>query len=169
MLSKTTKVNYNGCSINNTNKDIDIAKCVKELDLLHKQIEDLNSAAADEVINIEMEYAALRRPVYLKRAVLLRNQPNIWLHAVLDIPYEFSPNDYFFDTKLVRIFSFGANNQLISTSIDVSWKQFQTEKSFFDLFTEMRGCNSQDVSMAIKNDIWPSPFKFVRDSAADKF
>ncbi|XP_029655280.1 NAP1-related protein 1-like [Octopus sinensis] len=82
---------------------------------------------------------------------------------------EFSPNDYFFDTKLVRIFSFGINNQLISTSIDVSWKQFQTEKSFFDLFTEMRGCNSQDVSMAIKNDIWPSPFKFVRDSAADKF
>ncbi|KAJ7560126.1 hypothetical protein O6H91_04G114800 [Diphasiastrum complanatum] len=108
------------------------------------------------------------------------------------ITFNFRPNPYFEDTKLIKIFRFSDEGTTSVSGTSIRWKDGMdvtngvvlekegnkrpfTEESFFKWFTDTQQKDSTDgvqdeTADVIKEDLWPNPLKyFNNDDDSDEY
>ncbi|XP_038977137.1 NAP1-related protein 2-like [Phoenix dactylifera] len=112
------------------------------------------------------------------------------LKSGYSIIFNFSPNPYFEDTKLVKTYSFTEEGVANITGTTIKWKEGMeiangnghekkggkrpfTEESFFSWFGETQQKNFSDgvtdeVAEIIKEDLWPNPLKYFNNEADEE-
>ncbi|OAY75887.1 NAP1-related protein 2 [Ananas comosus] len=107
------------------------------------------------------------------------------------IIFNFSPNPYFEDTKLVKTYSFTEEGTTNINGTKIKWKAGMniangnahekkgskrpfTEESFFSWFSENHQKNladgvSDEVAEIIREDLWPNPLKYFNNEADEDF
>ncbi|XP_042400774.1 NAP1-related protein 2-like [Zingiber officinale] len=59
---------------------------IEKLQEIQEELEKINEEASDKVFEVERKYNEVRRPVYVKRAEIIKNIPDFWLTAFLSHP-----------------------------------------------------------------------------------
>ncbi|XP_020091034.1 NAP1-related protein 2-like isoform X1 [Ananas comosus] len=106
------------------------------------------------------------------------------------IIFNFSPNPYFEDTKLIKTYSFTEEGTTNISGTAIKWKEGMdlangdahekkgskrpfAEESFFSWFSETQQKNLSDgvdeVAEIIKEDLWPNPLKYFNNEADEDF
>lgn len=55
---------------------------MEKLSDIQEQVDKINEAASEEILQVEQKYNKLRRPHYENRAELIEKLPNFWVTAV---------------------------------------------------------------------------------------
>ncbi|XP_024974677.1 NAP1-related protein 2-like isoform X1 [Cynara cardunculus var. scolymus] len=106
------------------------------------------------------------------------------------ITFEFKPNPYFEDTKLVKTIAFCDEGTMKITGTNIKWKEGMgsangvdhgktgnkrpaPEESFFSWFSETHqkeggGLIRDEVAEIIKEDLWPNPLKYFGNDADEE-
>eukprot|EP00262_Sarcandra_glabra_P009617 TRINITY_DN24069_c0_g1_i1.p1 TRINITY_DN24069_c0_g1~~TRINITY_DN24069_c0_g1_i1.p1 ORF type:complete len:259 (-),score=80.59 TRINITY_DN24069_c0_g1_i1:365-1141(-) len=106
------------------------------------------------------------------------------------IMFSFSPNPYFENAKLTKIFSFSDEGTTNITGTTIKWKEGMdisngnaheergnkrpfAEESFFSWFSEIQQKDllegiHDEVADMIKEDLWPNPLKYFNSEADDE-
>ncbi|KNA20411.1 hypothetical protein SOVF_052350 isoform A [Spinacia oleracea] len=104
------------------------------------------------------------------------------------ITFNFSPNPYFEDTKLIKTFTFLDEGTIKVTATSIKWKEgmgipngLDTEKkgnkrshieeSFFSWFSETQHTDDDihdEVAEIIKEDLWPNPLTYFNNEADEE-
>ena len=80
MATKSRKIE--GGAPNEDDISVLIAKNEAEFTSIDEELDELTKKEADEALVIHEKYAKLRRPIYLKRAAIMKKIPHIWLRSV---------------------------------------------------------------------------------------
>lgn len=106
------------------------------------------------------------------------------------ITFNFSPNPYFEDTKLMKMFSFSDEGMTKITGTAIKWKEGMglangvsgekksskrpfSEGSFFSWFSETQQKDlsegfHDEIAEIIKEDLWPNPLKYFNNEADEE-
>ncbi|KAL7192142.1 hypothetical protein ACSBR2_024063 [Camellia fascicularis] len=106
------------------------------------------------------------------------------------ITFNFSPNPYFEDTKLTKVFTFLDDGTTKITATSIKWKEGMgipngvahekkgskrphTDESFFTWFSETQQKVDMDeiqdeVAELIKEDLWPNPLNYFNNDADEE-
>ncbi|XP_074562991.1 NAP1-related protein 2-like isoform X2 [Curcuma longa] len=84
--SKKAKVAEPGAEGEPEPVDGELVLNIEKLQEIQEELEKINEEASDKVFEVEQKYNEVRRPVYVKRADIIKNIPDFWLTAFLSHP-----------------------------------------------------------------------------------
>ncbi|CAD5189287.1 unnamed protein product [Musa acuminata subsp. malaccensis] len=66
--------------------DGELVLSIEKLQEIQDELEKINEEASDKVFEVEQKYNEIRRPVYVRRAEIIKHIPDFWLTAFLSHP-----------------------------------------------------------------------------------
>ncbi|PIA57449.1 hypothetical protein AQUCO_00600286v1 [Aquilegia coerulea] len=66
--------------------DGELVLCIEKLQEVQDELEKVNDEASEKVLEVEQKYNEIRRPVYVKRAEIIKGIPDFWLTAFMSHP-----------------------------------------------------------------------------------
>ncbi|KAK1309325.1 hypothetical protein QJS10_CPA09g01479 [Acorus calamus] len=83
---KKSKMAERDVEENNDHVDGDLVLSIEKLQEIQDELEKVNEEASDKVLEVEMKYNEIRRPVYSRRDEIIKSIPDFWLTAFLSHP-----------------------------------------------------------------------------------
>lgn len=67
--------------------DSETQKALEEIDICQNEVDQLNEEASEEILKVEQKYNTSRKPLFKKRADIIKRIPNFWVTAFVNHPH----------------------------------------------------------------------------------